>query len=473
MRCYVDGEWISADSGDTLEVLDPATGELVDTVPALGAKETRRAIEAAAAALPSWRSLTAADRAAVMMRLHGLMRSRTDELARLLTREQGKPLAEARAEILSGADFLEFYAEEAKRITGDVIPADRAGRRLVVIRQPVGVVAAITPWNFPSSMILRKIAPALAAGCTVVVKPAELTPLSALALGGLAEEAGVPAGVLNIVTGEPSVIGRELLESPVVRKLSFTGSTEVGRHLTRGSADTLKRVSMELGGNAPFLVFDDADLDLAVRGAVAAKFRNAGQTCISANRIYVQDRVHDEFARRLADAASSLRLGHGLDPATDVGPLISSAAVTKVEGLLAGAVAAGARVVTGGRSPGGRFFEPTVLTGVRDDLALGCEEIFGPVAPVYSFTDEDSVVARANATEFGLAAYVYTEDYRRAWRVGEALEYGMVGVNDSAIVTAAAPFGGIKASGSGREGSRYGIEDYTELKYLCLGGLGS
>ncbi|MFD4249314.1 NAD-dependent succinate-semialdehyde dehydrogenase [Amycolatopsis thermoflava] len=473
MRCYVDGEWISADSGDTLEVLDPATGELVGTVPALGAKETRRAIEAAAAALPSWRSLTAADRAAVMMRLRGLMRSRTDELARLLTREQGKPLAEARAEILSGADFLEFYAEEAKRITGDVIPADRAGRRLVVIRQPVGVVAAITPWNFPSSMILRKIAPALAAGCTVVVKPAELTPLSALALGGLAEEAGVPAGVLNIVTGEPSVIGRELLESPVVRKLSFTGSTEVGRHLTRGSADTLKRVSMELGGNAPFLVFDDADLDLAVRGAVAAKFRNAGQTCISANRIYVQDGVRDEFARRLADAASSLRLGHGLDPATDVGPLISSAAVTKVEGLLAGAVAAGARVVTGGRSPGGRFFEPTVLTGVREDLALGCEEIFGPVAPVYSFTDEDSVVARANATEFGLAAYVYTEDYRRAWRVGEALEYGMVGVNDSAIATAAAPFGGIKASGSGREGSRYGIEDYTELKYLCLGGLGS
>ncbi|MFC8179648.1 NAD-dependent succinate-semialdehyde dehydrogenase [Rhodococcus sp. NPDC057297] len=472
-RCYVGGKWIEADSGDTIAVLDPGNGELVGTVPALGRSETRRAVEAAASALDDWRNTTAAGRAAVLMRMHDLMLDHTDSLARLLTREQGKPLAEAVAEIRSGAGFLEFYAEEGKRTYGDVIPTDRTDRRIVVIRQPVGVVAAITPWNFPSSMILRKIAPALAAGCTIVVKPAELTPLSALILGYVADLAGLPPGVLNVVTGEPDVVGEVLVASDLVRKLTFTGSTETGRHLIRESADTLKRVSMELGGNAPFIVLDDADLDLAVDGAVATKFRNAGQTCISANRIYVQSGIYEQFVDRLAARAAQMKVGHGLAPATEVGPLIGDEAIAKVESLLADAVGSGARVVTGGsRHPqGGLYFEPTVVADLADTTSLGSTEIFGPVAPVYRFDTVDEVVRLANATEHGLAAYIYTENYRRGWLMAEALEYGMVGVNEAALATAVAPFGGIKASGFGREGSRHGIVDYTELKYICVGGM--
>jgi succinate-semialdehyde dehydrogenase/glutarate-semialdehyde dehydrogenase len=408
------------------------------------------------------------------MRMHGAMMDRADELAEILTLEQGKPLAEARAEILNGASFLEYYAEEGRRVYGELIPTDRADRRLVVIRQPVGVVAAITPWNFPSSMIMRKIAPALAAGCTVVVKPAELTPFSALAIGQIADQAGLPAGVLNIVTGRPAPIGEELTSNPTVRKLSFTGSTAVGKLLTRQSADTVKRVTMELGGNAPVLVFGDADLDLAVQGAIGIKFRNAGQTCISANRIYVERSVFEEFAGRLTKAAEALVVGDGLDDGTAVGPLITDDAVGKVERLLDDAVAHGAQVRTGGsRHPrGGQFFSPTVLTGAPENSDIACTEIFGPVASLYPFDDEAEVVARANATDYGLAAYVYTEDYRRAWRVGEALEFGMVGLNDANVATPVAPFGGVKESGSGREGSRHGIEDYTNIKLMCISGLG-
>jgi succinate-semialdehyde dehydrogenase/glutarate-semialdehyde dehydrogenase len=472
-QCYVGGEWIDARSGERIAVQDPGTGDEIGSVPSLGAEETRAAIDAAAQALPEWRSRTAAERSAVLRRWFELMHEHADELAQILTMEQGKPLAEARNEVLAGASFLEYYAEEGKRVGGDVLTTDRADRRLMVIRQPVGVVAAITPWNFPSSMIMRKVAPAVAVGCTTVVKPAENTPLSALALAVLAEAAGLPAGVLNVITGDARVIGAELTSSKVVRKLSFTGSTEVGKILSRQSADTLKRLSMELGGNAPLIVFEDADIDLAVKGAVAAKFRNAGQTCVAANRIYVQAAVYDEFLDRFSEAASQLVVAHGTEAGAEVGPLIDAGAVTKVEGLLEDAVARGGKVVTGGRRHprGALYFEPTIVANATDDMAASCSEIFGPVAPVYRFETEDEVVTRANDTDYGLAAYIYANDYRRIWRVSEALEYGMVGVNESIVATAVAPFGGVKESGTGREGSRYGIEDYTELKYICLGGM--
>lgn len=470
---FIGGAWRDATSGDRIDVTDPATGELVGTVPDMGREECRAAIEAAAHALPAWSALTAKERADVMMRMYAAMTARVDELAELLTREQGKPLAEARAEVISGASFLEYYAQEARRVNGEILAPDAPGRRLMVLRQPIGVVAAITPWNFPSSMIMRKIAPALAAGCTVVVKPAELTPFSALALGSIAEESGLPPGVLNLITGQPVPIGEEMTANPTVRKVSFTGSTAVGKLLSKQSADTVKRVTMELGGNAPFLVFADADLDLAVKCAVGAKFRNAGQTCISANRVYVEAPIHDEFVRRLREAAEQLVVGNGLVPGTDVGPLIDDRAVGKLENLLRDAVAHGARIQTGGtRAPaGGRFFSPTVITNAPEDADIACTEIFGPVAAVYSFSTEDEVVSRANATPYGLAAYIFTEDYRRGWRVGEALHFGMVGLNDVGIATPVAPFGGVKESGSGREGSAHGIDDYTELKLLVVGGM--
>lgn len=470
---FIAGAWRDADSGASIDVTDPATGELIGAVPDMGRAECREAIDAAASALPAWSALTAKERANFMMRMYDAMTARADELAALLTREQGKPLAEARAEVLSGASFLEYFAEEGRRVNGEILAPDAHGRRLMVLRQPIGVVAAITPWNFPSSMILRKIAPALAAGCSVVVKPAELTPFSALALGSIAEEAGLPQGVLNIVTGQPAPIGAELTSNPTVRKLSFTGSTAVGKLLTKQGADTVKRVTMELGGNAPFVVFADADLDLAVKCAVGAKFRNAGQTCISANRLYVEASIHDEFVRRLKAAAESLVIGNGLEPGTDVGPLIDDRAVSKLETLLTDAAAQGATIETGGTraAAGERFFVPTIVTNAPEAADIACTEIFGPVASIYSFDTEEEVVERANATPYGLAAYIFTEDYRRGWRVGEALEFGMVGLNDVAIATPVAPFGGVKESGSGREGSAHGIDDYTELKLLVVGGL--
>lgn len=472
-KAYIAGTWCDAESGTRIDVTDPASGDLVGTVPDMGRAECRTAIEAASAALPAWSARTAKERARVMMRMYDAMTARADELAELLTREQGKPLAEARAEVLNGANFLEYFAEEARRVNGEILTPDAHGRRLMVLRQPIGVVAAITPWNFPSSMIMRKVAPALAAGCTVVVKPAELTPFSALALGSIADEAGLPAGVLNIVTGQPAPIGAEMTSNPTVRKLSFTGSTAVGKLLTKQSADTVKRVTMELGGNAPFIVFADADLELAVRCAVGAKFRNAGQTCISANRLYVEASVHDEFVHRLKRAAQELVIGNGLDPATDVGPLIDDRAVAKLESLLQDAAAQGATIETGGTraAAGDRFFTPTIVTNTPEAADIVCTEIFGPVASIYSFNTETEVVKRANATQYGLAAYVFTDDYRRGWRVGEALEFGMVGLNDVAIATPVAPFGGVKESGSGREGSAHGIDDYTELKLLVVGGL--
>lgn len=470
---FIGGAWRDAESGARIDVTDPATGDLVGTVPDMGRPECRAAIEAAAVALPAWSALTAKERSTVMMRMYAGMTARADELAELLTREQGKPLAEARAEVVNGASFLEYFAEEARRVNGEILAPDAHGRRLMVLRQPIGVVAAITPWNFPSSMIMRKIAPALAAGCTVVVKPAELTPFSALVLGSIADEAGLPAGVLNIVTGQPVPIGEEMTANPTVRKLSFTGSTAVGKLLSKQSADTVKRVTMELGGNAPFVVFADADLDLAVKCAVGAKFRNAGQTCISANRVYVEAPVHDEFVHRLTEAAKQLVIGNGLEPRTDVGPLIDDRAVTKLETLLQDAAAHGATIETGGSraAAGERFFTPTVITGAPEAADIACTEIFGPVASIYSFATEEEVIKRANATQYGLAAYIFTEDYRRGWRVGEALEFGMVGLNDVAIATPVAPFGGVKESGSGREGSAHGIDDYTELKLLVVGGL--
>ena len=473
-RCLINGEWRRAESGATIEVRNPADGSVIGTVPDMGAAETRQAVEAASAAMPAWAALTAKERATVLMRMYHATVERADELAEILTLEQGKPLAEARGEVLNGASFLEYYAEEGRRLYGELIPTDRADRRLAVIRQPVGVVAAITPWNFPSSMIMRKLGPALAAGCAVVIKPAELTPFSALAIGQIAEQAGLPAGVLNIVTGQPGRIGEELTSNPIVRKVSFTGSTTVGKLLTRQSADTVKRVTMELGGNAPILVFGDADLELAVQGAVATKFRNAGQTCISANRIYVARSVFEEFAGRLTAAAEALTVGEGLDRGTAIGPLITDAAVSKVERLVDDARAQGAQVLTGGsrHELGGQFFSPTVLTGAPETSDIACSEIFGPVASLYPFDDESEVVARANATNYGLAAYVYTEDYRRAWRVGEALEFGMVGLDDANVATPVAPFGGVKESGSGREGSRHGIEDYTNIKLMCIAGIG-
>jgi succinate-semialdehyde dehydrogenase/glutarate-semialdehyde dehydrogenase len=470
-RAYIAGKWQDAASGATHAVVNPATRETIGTVPDMGALEARRAVEAAAQAFPAWAARTAKERAAVMRRWYELMMANQEDLATLMTAEQGKPLAESKGEIAYAAAFIEWFAEEGKRLYGDVIPGHQADKRIIVLRQPVGVVAAITPWNFPAAMITRKVAPALAAGCTVVVKPASQTPYSALALAALAARAGVPAGVLNVITGAAAAIGAELTANPTVRKLSFTGSTSVGKQLMAQCAGTLKKLSLELGGNAPFIVFDDADLDAAVAGAIASKFRNTGQTCVCANRLLVQAGVYEDFTRKLVHAVAQLKVGDGLEGPTDQGPLIDTRALAKVEQHLADAAAKGARIVQGGHrhSLGGTFFEPTVLTHATPAMLLAREETFGPVAPLFRFETEADAIRMANDTEFGLACYFYTRDLARSWRVAEALEYGIVGLNTGLISTEVAPFGGIKESGTGREGSRYGILDYTEIKYLCVG----
>jgi succinate-semialdehyde dehydrogenase / glutarate-semialdehyde dehydrogenase len=472
-RCFVGGQWIEADDGATIAVNIPADGSHLGNVPSLGVVEVRRAIDAAATALPAWRALTAKERSRILRRWFDLCMQSQEDLARILTLEQGKALSEARGEIAYGASFIEWFSEEAKRVYGDVIPGTKPDQRILVLKQPVGVVAAITPWNFPNAMITRKAGAALAAGCTVVIKPASATPFSALALAKLAERAGVPPGVLNVVTGPAGVVGTELTSNPVVRKISFTGSTEIGRRLLAQSAATIKKVSMELGGNAPFLIFADADLDRAVAGVIASKFRNAGQTCVCANRIFVEEPIYDAFAARLRTAVQALRVGNGLEPGVAIGPLINEAAVEKVEEHIDDALARGASVYLGGKrhALGGTFFQPTILTDVAPSSKLMAEETFGPVAPLLRFSDEQQVIARANDTEFGLASYLYTRDLARAWRVAEALEYGMVGINEGLISTEVAPFGGIKQSGLGREGSKYGIEEYVEAKYLSFGAL--
>src|SRR5690606_13369943 len=473
-QCHVDGAWVDSSDGKTIDVVNPADGSVLGSVPAMTQHDVREAIAAADRALPAWRAQSAKQRSQCIRRWFDLCMQHQEDLATLLTLEQGKPLKESRGEIAYGSSFLEWFAEEAKRVYGDVIPAATADRRIVVIKQPVGVVAAITPWNFPNAMITRKAGAALAAGCTIVIKPATATPYSALALAELAAEAGIPAGVLNVVTGKSDVVGGELTGNPTVRKLSFTGSTSVGKQLMEQCAGTMKKVSMELGGNAPFIVFDDADLDLAVAGAMASKFRNAGQTCVCANRIFVQDGVYDEFSRRLKQAVQALRVGDGLEEAVDIGPLIDRAAVDKVREHIDDAVSGGARILTGGREHalGGLFFEPSILVDVPRHAKLMQEETFGPVAPLIRFSSEDEVVALANDTPFGLAAYFYTSNYARAWRVAESLETGIVGLNEGIISTELAPFGGIKESGVGREGSKYGVDDYVEIKYICAGGLG-
>ncbi|WP_285961534.1 NAD-dependent succinate-semialdehyde dehydrogenase [Pseudomonas tohonis] len=471
-QAYVNGQWIEADDEGRFAVTNPANGELIAEVASLGRVETARAIDAAQTALPAWRARTAKERSTILRRWYELIMANQEDLARLLSWEQGKPLAESRGEIAYGASFIEWFAEEAKRVYGDVIPHDKPGRRLVVIKQAIGVVAAITPWNFPNAMITRKVGPALAAGCTVVLKPASETPLSALALAALGERAGIPAGVLNIVPGTRSrEIGAELTGNPLVQKLSFTGSTGIGKLLMAQCAETIKKVSLELGGNAPFIVFDDADLDAAVQGALGSKFRNTGQTCVCTNRLLVQRGVYDEFARRLVAAVNALKVAPADDDGAQQGPLINAKAVAKVEEHIADAVAKGARVLAGGKphALGGNFFEPTVLGEVTPEMLVARDETFGPLAPIFRFDTEEQAIAMANDTEFGLASYLYTRDLGRAWRVSEALEYGMVGVNEGLISTEVAPFGGIKQSGLGREGSRYGIDDYIEQKYMCLG----
>ncbi len=470
---FIDGQWCDADGGDTLAVDNPATGEIIATVPKMGAAETRRAIEAAERAWPAWKKKTAKERATVLRRWFDLMMAAQDDLAVILTAEQGKPLAEARGEIAYGASYLEWYAEEARRIYGDTVPTHQADKRVLVLKEPIGVCAAVTPWNFPNAMITRKAGPALAAGCPIVLKPASQTPLSALAIAVLAERAGVPAGVFNVVTGSAAAIGGELTANPAVRKFSFTGSTEIGRQLIAQCAPTVKKVSMELGGNAPFIVFDDADLDAAVEGAMISKYRNAGQTCVCANRLYIQAGVYDAFAAKFAEAVSRLQVGDGFAAGVTQGPLIDHKAVAKVEEHIADALHKGATLLAGGQRHdlGGRFFEPTVLTGVTQAMKVAREETFGPLAPLFKFHDEAEVIGMANATEFGLASYFYSRDIGRIWRVAEGLEYGMVGINTGIISNEAAPFGGVKQSGLGREGSHFGIDDYLEIKYLLLAGL--
>jgi len=472
-QCYIDGAWADADGGKTFDVFNPADGSKLGTAPDMGKKEAQRAIDAAAAAFPEWSARTAKQRAAILRKWHDLILAATADLAVIMTAEQGKPLAESKGEVGYGASFIEWYAEEGKRIYGDTIPTHMADRRLVVVKQPVGVVAAITPWNFPNAMITRKCAPALAAGCTVVIKPAEDTPYSAFALAELAERAGFPKGVINIISGDAPAIGKELTGNPKVRKFSFTGSTEVGKLLMRQCADTVKKVSLELGGNAPFIVFDDADMDKAVTGAMASKYRNTGQTCVCANRIYVQDAVYDEFAARMAQAVSALKVGDGLKGETHQGPLINTDALAKVEMLVEDAKKKGARVIAGGRrhALGGTFYEPTILADVTDDMDICSNEVFGPVAPLYRFKTDDEVVRKANDTPYGLAAYFYSRDIGRVWRVAEGLEYGLVGINEGVIAVDSAPFGGMKESGLGREGSKYGIDEFLEIKYLCMGGI--
>jgi succinate-semialdehyde dehydrogenase/glutarate-semialdehyde dehydrogenase len=472
-QCYIDGQWLDALSGGTKPVTNPANGEVLGTVPYMGADETRAAIEAAAAAFPAWAARTAKDRSTLLRRWYDLMLANADDLATLMTAEQGKPLAEAKGEITYAASFIEWFAEEAKRVYGDVIPGHQPDKRIFVLRQPVGVVAAITPWNFPAAMITRKAGPALAAGCTFVCKPAMQTPYSALAMAELAHRAGIPRGVFSVVTGSATAIGGEMTSNPIVRKVTFTGSTEIGKKLMVQSAGTLKKLSLELGGNAPFIVFDDADLDLAVQGAIASKYRNTGQTCVCANRLLVQEGVYDAFVAKLVEAVRKLRVGNGLQGVTEQGPLIDDNAVAKVEEHVADALAKGGRIVLGGKrhALGGTFFEPTIITGVKPTMLVAREETFGPVAPVFSFKDEKEAIRMANDTEFGLASYFYTRDLARSLRVAEALEYGIVGLNTGIISTEVAPFGGVKESGFGREGSKYGILDYTELKYLCIGGI--
>ena len=471
--CFIDGTWTGADSGETIDVDNPATGEKLGTIPKMGAAETRRAIEAADRALPSWRAKTAQERSTILRRWSELLLEHQEDLATLMTAEQGKPLAESRGETVYAASFLEWFAEEGKRIYGDVIPPHQSDKRIVVLKEAIGVCAAITPWNFPSAMITRKAAPALAAGCTMVVKPATATPYSALALAELARRAGVPDGVFSVVTGTASGIGGEMTGNPIVRKLTFTGSTEIGKKLMAQCADTVKKVSLELGGNAPFIVFNDADLDAAVEGALISKFRNTGQTCVCTNRFLVQDGVYDRFAEKLAAAVGAMTVGDGLQGATQQGPLIDRAAVEKVEEHIADALAKGARVVTGGRrhALGGTFFEPTVLADVVPGMLVAREETFGPVAPLFRFETEEEAIRMANDTEFGLAAYFYTQDVSRVWRVAEGIEYGIVGINTGLISTTVAPFGGVKESGIGREGSKYGIDDFLVMKYLCIGGV--
>ncbi|EBI5033549.1 NADP-dependent succinate-semialdehyde dehydrogenase [Salmonella enterica] len=470
-QALIDGQWRNANCGEMIAVINPASGQRLGNVPKMGADETREAIDAASRALPAWRALTAKERACILRRWFNLMMENQDDLARLMTLEQGKPLAEAKGEISYAASFIEWFAEEGKRIYGDTIPGHQADKRLIVIKQPVGVTAAITPWNFPSAMITRKAGPALAAGCTMVLKPASQTPYSALALAELAMRAGIPSGVFSVITGSAGAIGNELTSNPLVRKLSFTGSTETGRQLMAQCARDIKKVSLELGGNAPFIVFDDADLDKAVEGAMASKFRNAGQTCVCANRLYIQDGIYDRFAEKLHQAVSSLHSGDGLQPDVTTGPLIDEKAVAKVQEHIADALEKGARVITGGKAHelGGNFFQPTILVDVPDNAKVAREETFGPLAPLFRFKDEADVIRQANDTEFGLAAYFYARDLSRVFRVGEALEYGIVGINTGIISNEVAPFGGIKASGLGREGSRYGIEDYLEIKYMCIG----
>ena len=472
-QCYIDGQWRSADDNSVIKVTNPATGESLGTVPHMGAAETRHAIDAANAAWPAWRKKTARERALILRAWNDLMLANADDLALIMTTEQGKPLAESKGEIAYAASFIEWFGEEAKRVAGDTLASPWADRRIVVTREPIGVCAAITPWNFPAAMITRKVGPALAAGCPMVVKPAELTPFSALALAVLAERAGVPAGVFNVLTGDSKAIGAEMTSNPLVRKLSFTGSTQVGRVLMEQCAPTIKKLSLELGGNAPFIVFDDADLDAAVEGAIASKYRNAGQTCVCANRLYVQAGVYEAFADKLVAAVAKLKVGNGQEAGVTQGPLIEEKAVLKVEQHIADALSKGARLLTGGQrhALGHSFFQPTVLADVDASMQVAREETFGPLAPLFRFESEADVIAMANDTEFGLAAYFYSRDIGRVWRVAEALETGMVGVNTGLISSEVAPFGGVKQSGLGREGSVYGMDDYLVIKYICMGGI--
>src|SRR5216117_664613 len=471
--CYVNGQWVQAASGQSLNVDNPATGEIIGTVPKLSAAETRQAIEAANRAFPAWSKRTGKERAAILRRWFDLMMENQDDLARLMTLEQGKPLTESRGEVAYAASFLEWFGEEAKRVYGDTIPGHQADKRIVVIKQPIGVCAAITPWNFPNAMITRKSGPALAAGCTMVLKPATATPYSALAMAELGERAGIPKGVFSVLTGSSAAIGGEITSNPLVRKVTFTGSTAVGKILLEQCSKTVKKTSMELGGNAPFIVFDDADLDAAVEGALASKYRNTGQTCVCANRLLVQDKVYDAFAAKLTEKVKAMKVGNGMEPGVVQGPLIDKAAVEKVEEHISDALAKGAKILTGGKrhALGGTFFEPTVLANVNTSMKVTREETFGPVAPLFRFKDEKEAIRLANDTDFGLASYLYGRDLNRVWRVAEALEYGIVGINTGIISTEVAPFGGVKESGMGREGSKYGIEDYLVVKYLCMGGV--
>ncbi len=472
-QCFIDGQWCDADSGETITVSNPATGEVIGAVPRMGAAETRRAIEAANAAFPQWRARTAGERSIILRRWFELLLENQEDLAVIMTAEQGKPLAESKGEIAYAASFIEWFAEEGKRVYGDTIPPHQRDKRIVVLKEPIGVCAAITPWNFPAAMITRKAGPALAVGCPMVVKPASLTPFSALALAELADRAGVPAGVFSVVTGASGAIGGEMTSNPIVRKLTFTGSTEIGKQLMRQCAGTVKKLALELGGNAPFIVFDDADLDAAVEGAIVSKFRNTGQTCVCTNRFLVQEGVYEAFTAKLVAAVSRLAVGDGLQGEVQQGPLIDMNAVAKVEEQITDAVAKGARVVCGGKRHelGRSFFQPTVLADVTSHMMISCEETFGPVAPLFRFSSEEEAIRMANDTEFGLAAYFYTRDIGRVWRVAEAVEYGIVGINTGLISTTVAPFGGVKESGFGREGSKYGVDDFLEIKYLCMGGI--